>query len=177
MPAHRGDNGDTDPGLVRFLHETPNARGMLRSTGTIQSYIRSVRAFCQWLVQQRYLQRTPCPQRLLPIVEPSLPRLLDQQDWERFLQACKLLEESQPWSSKRRHAIVPCSGYFLRRGCVPLKLCNVRLSDVDREQGQLKVRGKGSKARWIPLRQEELASCWSIWIMLVPRRTHQERED
>ena len=121
-------------GWLRFLHETPNARGMLRSTGTIQSYIRSVRAFCQWLVQQRYLQRTPCPQRLLPIVEPSLPRLLDNRTGNAYCRPVRLLEESQPWSSKRRHAIVPCSGYFLRRGCVPLNsvTCASRMSIVSR---------------------------------------------
>jgi len=51
-----------------------------------------------------------------------------------YCRPVRLLEESQPWSSKRRHAIVPCSGYFLRRGCVPLNsvTCASRMSIVSR---------------------------------------------
>lgn len=36
------------------------------------------------------------------------------------------------------------------------EICELRLADVDREQSLLRVRGKGSKARWIPLKQEGL---------------------
>jgi site-specific recombinase XerD len=35
-------------------------------------------------------------------------------------------------------------------------VCGLRLADVDREQGLLRVRGKGSRTRWVPLKQEGL---------------------
>ena len=45
-------------GWVESLH-MPMARGVRRSAGTIHSYARSARAWCQWLVNAGLLTRTP----------------------------------------------------------------------------------------------------------------------
>lgn len=44
-------------GWFCFLQETPGASGKERSTHTIATYIRSVRAFCAWLVRRRWDHR------------------------------------------------------------------------------------------------------------------------
>src|SRR6266699_654012 len=81
-------------GWIMFLREQPTARGLFRSAGTVQSYARSVRAFCQWLVRRRYLSRTSFARRLLPQVGPPLLSVLEQEEWERLLWACQPSEGS-----------------------------------------------------------------------------------
>src|SRR6266700_3212372 len=49
-------------GWFAALPQMPTTTGALRSPSTVESYARSARAFCQWLVRHRYLQVTPFAQ-------------------------------------------------------------------------------------------------------------------
>ncbi len=114
-----------------------------------------MRAFCQWLVRQRYLPRTPFASRLLPQVRPPLPHVLEQEEWERLLWACQPSEGSVVSAEQgaRNRALL---WVFIETGMRPCEICRLRLSDVDREQGLLRVKGKGTRWRWVPLGSEGL---------------------
>jgi hypothetical protein len=66
----------------------PTAIGTHRSPGTVASYARSARAFCQWLVRHQYLPATPFAHLDLPRMENHVPRLLEPEEWEQLLLAC-----------------------------------------------------------------------------------------
>jgi site-specific recombinase XerD len=142
-------------GWITFLHEKPTARGTFRSTGTLQSYARSVRAFCQWLVCRRYLSRTPFMRRLLPQVGPPLLHLLEPAEWGRLLQACQPGEGSAVSAEQaaRNRALLWVLAETGTRAC---EVCGLRLGDVDRERGLLRVKGKDARWRWVPLGAEGL---------------------
>ncbi|EFH86194.1 integrase family protein [Ktedonobacter racemifer DSM 44963] len=141
-------------GWFTFLRERPTARGMFRAAGTIASYARSARAFCQWLVRQRYLMRTPFVHLHVPHEEPGFLHLVEPEEWERLLLACqpggeKATGEDQ--AAARNQAVL---WILAETGMRTAEVCGMRLSDVDREQGRLRVQGKGSTQRWVPLGYE-----------------------
>ena len=63
----------------------PTATGALRTPNTVESYARSVRAFCHWLMRHRSLPATPFADLQLPPVENRLPHLLEPEEWEQLL--------------------------------------------------------------------------------------------
>lgn len=81
-------------GWFAALSQTPTATGVLRSPGTVSSYARSARAFCQWLVRHRYLPATPFADLPLPSVENGVPHPLEPEEWEQVLRACHAPKET-----------------------------------------------------------------------------------
>jgi site-specific recombinase XerD len=143
-------------GWVAFLQESPTVRGARRSVGTIRSYARSARAFCQWLVRQRSLARTPFAHLTLPKEATPLFHPLEPHEWDRLLQACRPArgtEEGVEQAEMRNQALL---WVLAQTGISTSEICGLRLCDMDRERGRLSVRGKGSRRRWVPLGQESL---------------------
>ncbi|BCL83690.1 hypothetical protein ccbrp13_61550 [Ktedonobacteria bacterium brp13] len=93
---------------------------------------------------------------ILPKVSPPPLHLLDPQEWERLLLACRSLGGKTvraEQAAARNQAIL---WVLAETGMRTSEVCELRLSDVDREQGVLRVRGKGSRQRWIVLKPEGL---------------------
>jgi integrase/recombinase XerD len=139
-----------------FVQETPTTRETKRAAGTVESYARSARAFCRWLVSRRLLKRTPFAGLQMPTVESSLPHLLEPQEWEGLLQACRSPREKMPGAEQATARNQALLWVLIETGIRASEVCGLRLGDVDREQGLLWVRGRGSRARWVPLKQEGL---------------------
>jgi site-specific recombinase XerD len=143
-------------GWFAALPLMPTAIGTLRSPSTVESYARSARAFCQWLVRHRYLPATPFAHLLLPQVENRLLRPLEPEEWERLLLACHPPKETGVLADRataRNRAIL---WVLFDTGMQATEVCRLRLCDVDQEQGTLRVRGKGSQQRRLTLGQEGL---------------------
>lgn len=141
---------------MTFLQEQPSATGALRSAGTVQSYARSARAFCQWLVQKKSLPATPFTCLSLPAVEIRSPHLLSLEEWDRLLRACqppKKANERTEQAAARNRALL---WVLFDTGMQASEVCRLRVGDVDRKQGVLVVRGKGTKQRRITLGQQAL---------------------
>jgi hypothetical protein len=75
-------------GWFAALAQMPTAIGTVRSPNTVESYTRSARAFCQWLVQHHALSATPFADLLLPPVASRWPLPLSPEEWEQLLLAC-----------------------------------------------------------------------------------------
>jgi site-specific recombinase XerD len=76
-------------GWLAFLSQMPSPRGPLLHTSTVESYARSARAFCQWLVRHRNLQATPFAHLALPRLETRVFHPLAPEEWEQLLLACR----------------------------------------------------------------------------------------
>ena len=76
-------------GWLAFLGQQPTCRGNLRTTGTIASYLRSARAFCQWVVRHTSLGSIPFAHLPLLKGEPPLLQPLESEEWEGLLFACR----------------------------------------------------------------------------------------
>jgi site-specific recombinase XerD len=141
-------------GWFAALSQTPTATGALRSPGTVASYARSARAFCQWLVRYRYLPATPFADLPLPSVENGVPHPLEPEEWEHLLLACHAPKETgviADLAAARNRAIL---WILFETDMHVTEVCQLRLEDVDREHATLRVQGTGSKARWLTLGHE-----------------------
>jgi site-specific recombinase XerD len=135
------------------LRVTPTAAGTRLAASTITSYARSARAFCHWLVRQGYLERTPFVKGTVPKAGSHPIQLIEPEECERLLQACGPAGELMDHVTARNQALL---WLFLETGLLVSEVCALRLSDVDREHGLLRVQGKGAKERQIPLRENWL---------------------
>ena len=133
------------------LRKTPGNHGRPRAERSVQSYARAARAFFHWLVRHETLDRNPFDRVAFPKVGKPLIRIIEPEEFERLLQACTPPGEVGPLADRaaaRNRAIL---WLLYDTGIRLAELCNLRLSDFDRKQGVIIVKGKGSKERRIAL--------------------------
>jgi site-specific recombinase XerD len=114
------------------LCQTPTAKGKLRTAHTVETYARSARAFCNWLVFGEYLDRTPFAKVTFPKVGKPLIRLIEPEEFERLLLACRPSGEMGilvDRAAARNRAML---WVFLDTGICVSELCGLRLKDIDR---------------------------------------------
>ena len=135
------------------LRKTPTSRGKIRSERTIQTYARSARAFCNWLVSREFIERNPFDRVVFPKVGKPLIRMIEPEEFEQLLLACSPPGEIGALADRaaaRNRAIL---WVLYDTGIRLSELCGLRLRDFDRKKGQIIVLGKGSKERKIALGQ------------------------
>lgn len=135
------------------LRTAVGGHGKVRSERTIQTYARSVRAFCHWLIRRRLLPLNPFDEVTFPKVGRPLIKILTEEEFEKLLWACAPPNEHSPLAERatvRNRAIL---WVLYDTGIRVSELCGLRLDQVDRKQGVLTVWGKGSKERRIAMGQ------------------------
>lgn len=141
-------------GWFAALPLMPTATGALRSPNTVESYARSAQAFCQWLVRHRCLPSTPFADLHLPPVENRSPLPLEPEEWEQLLLACHPSKETGALANQAAARNCAMLWLLFDTGMRTTEVCALRLGDVDREQGMVRVRGKGATVRWFTLSHE-----------------------
>lgn len=140
--------------LISWLSELgtrPAARGKKLSARSLNTYARSMRAFCNWLEAQGYVAASPASHVKMPKVGRPLIRIIEFDEFERMLKACAPLHEFGPMAdcnAARNRAIL---WLLWDTGIRLAELCNLRLSDLDRSRGVIVVHGKGDKERRIAI--------------------------
>lgn len=133
------------------LAQTPTAKGARRSASTIETYARSARAFCGWLVEQGILSCSPLSERLFPRSRVPLPHMISPAQFEQIMRA----GFSQQAPTKGAKRLLTRDRALLRvlfdTGITVSELCALRVADVDQQRGLLRVRGKGGKERLLSL--------------------------
>ena len=133
------------------LRKTPGGHGKMRSERTVQTYARSARAFCHWLVRCEILDRNPFDRVTFPKVGKPLIRPIEPEEFERLLLACTPPGEVGPLADRaaaRNRAIL---WLLFDTGIRLSELLGLKLTDFDRKHAMLIVKGKGSKERRIAL--------------------------
>jgi site-specific recombinase XerD len=138
-------------GWVAELSQTPTRTGKQRSASTIETYARSARAFCVWLVQRGDLARSPMSEEVFPHTGVPLPRLIQPDAFEQFLHASfpsDVLEAKATRLVARDRALL---WVLFDTGISVCEVCALRVGDLDQTAGTLRVWGKGGKERWMVL--------------------------
>jgi site-specific recombinase XerD len=125
--------------------------GAVRAASTIQTYARSARAFCAFLVRQGELERTPFVKGMVPKADRRHPQIVDPKMFEQLLDACGPSGELADQGASRNRTLL---WLFLETGLSVSEACALRVRDVDRAQGQLLIQGIGPKARWVTLGEQ-----------------------
>jgi integrase/recombinase XerD len=150
MAAQRGD-------LLAFMASRVQAGARPRSTARQLS---SFRRFYRYLVRDGQLREDPTAQIAMPKVGRSLPRSLTEEEVEALLAAPAV---SDPLGHRDRTMLEVLYATGLRVS----ELVNLKLVQVNLNQGVLKIVGKGDRERLIPLGEEAVQ--WVQQFLQGPR--------
>ena len=143
-------------GWLTHLGTEPGAKGKKLSERSVNCYARSMQAFCNWLEAEGYVQVAPSNHVKMPKVGKPFIRIIEFDEFERMLKACIPPHEVGPitdCNAARNRAIL---WLLWDTGIRLAELCDLRLSNLDRDKGAIIVHGKGNKERRIALGRNTL---------------------
>ncbi len=114
---------------------------------SIARKIAAVRSWMKWMRKMRIVEKSPAEDLASPKVRRSLPTLLSVDAAKQVVEAADV---HTPRGLRDRALLELLYGSGLRVG----EVVGLDLTDVDLSQGQVRVLGKGSKERVVPLGNE-----------------------
>src|SRR3990170_4702577 len=111
---------------------------------TVRGYIRTLKAFASWLLEDGYTDTNLLQRYRLPKARRVEPEWLNHEEIERLLNAF----DRKTTIGARDYAMTVT---FLDTGLRCAELCNLTLPNADLEDGELKVVCKGDKERTVPV--------------------------
>lgn len=115
-----------------------------RATATLSRNMASIRAFYQFLVRDKHLDKDPSIHLETPKIEKRLPKVLSIEEVERLLDGPSL-DNPAGFRDKAMLELLYATGIRVS------ELVSLSIGDVNLEMGFVKCLGKGSKERIIPL--------------------------
>lgn len=116
-------------------------QGLAKST--IARKVASIRSFFKYCFKRGFIEKNPAHLLILPKQEKRLPKTLNKLDIERLM---NLADGDSPVEIQSRAILELLFGTGIRLS----ELTQLNLSDVNFEQKQLIVQGKGNKQRIVP---------------------------
>ena len=120
-----------------------------KSKGTQSRYLASLKSYYRFLFREKRIDKDPTSIMEAPKKEKKLPDVLTPEETDKLLQAPDL---RKPLGYRDRTMLEVLYGAGLRVS----ELLTLRPEDVNLELGFLRVLGKGSKERIVPLGEEAL---------------------
>lgn len=117
---------------------------------SIQRHLSAVRKFSRFLVDQGLIEANPAADLRAPRARRKLPRTLDPDQVLQLLE----IKGDKPLDVRDRAMLELCYSSGLRVS----ELADARWDRLDREQGLLRVIGKGNKERVVPVGRHALAA-------------------
>ena len=131
-----------------------SSKGAARSS--ITRRVVSIRAFTYWGARSGWLSRDIGKDLIAPKPERSLPDVLDIESAALAIKALEVrAQEEESASSLRDLALVEV---LYGSGIRISELVGLDLGDIDRQRSTIKVMGKGSKERIVPIGQPALTA-------------------
>ena len=114
-----------------------------------------VRSFYKFLLMDRRIDALPTELLPSPKIGEHLPEVLSVEEIDRIISGIDLSEKE----GQRNRAIIEM---FYSCGLRVSELCNLLISDIWRDEGFVKVMGKGRKERFVPISGRALREL-SLW--------------
>ncbi|GAP10226.1 site-specific recombinase XerD [Bellilinea caldifistulae] len=129
--------------IIQFMATQSNV-----SAKTLRNHHADLSALWQWAVQQGVCKENPVRQIKAPVAEKKTIIPISKKE------ICALLESaSQSHYPLRDRAIILT---LLDTGIRATELCNLRIKDLNRVTGHIRVIGKGKKERLVPISRETI---------------------
>ena len=161
---------DTVREYILYLRQRPKFRGhpytpeqgKLLSPRTVQCHVRALKAFSSWLFAEKYtvdnrLKNLKLPKAPANMVEPLTP--------EEVKVIISNINKNSP-SGLRNYAIVVT---MLDSGLRASEAANIKLGQANFEGGYIKVLGKGSKERIVPIGKVTQKALWQYVTLSRPK--------
>ncbi len=120
-----------------------------KSKRTVSRKLSSLKAFFEYLVKSRHLKVNPADMVPFPKLEKSIPRFLTIDDLFRLLDSIK----TETWFDRRNLAMFET---FYSTGMRVSEMEGLNIEDIDFKNQMIKVFGKGSKERIVPVGKRAL---------------------
>ena len=127
--------------LQAFVFETFKSINSVRTQARL---VAGIHSFYRFLLYHNYIQQDPSELLETPKKEHHLPDVLTLDEIDSMIAQ---LDMSKPESHRNRAIIEMLYGSGLRVS----ELVNLRLSDIYRQEGFMRITGKGSKQRLVPI--------------------------
>ena len=127
--------------LQSFVFETFKN---IKSAKTQARLLSSIHSFYRFLLYHRYIEQDPSELLEMPHIEKHLPEVLSVEEIDSMIAQ---IDMSRPEGHRNRAIIEMLYGSGLRVS----ELTELRLSNIYREEGYMRIIGKGSKQRLVPI--------------------------
>ncbi len=124
-------------------------RGKGHAGRTLARHLSSLRGFFNYLLEQNILAKNPAKLLESPKLPALLPHFLSQEEMEVLLQSPDLRDRS----GQRDRCILEL---LYASGLRVTELCQLHLRDIDSQRRILRVFGKGSKERYVPMHEQAM---------------------
>jgi integrase/recombinase XerD len=142
-PANIGE--DTVHAYVRYLESLTDDDGArLLAPASVARAIVAVRSFHRFCAREGFVDRDPSEEVGAPRVPQAIPKALDEEEVNRLLGA---VTGDDPLAQRDRALLELLYGTGIRIS----EAVGLDLGDLDLEDGMIRVLGKGSKERVVPL--------------------------
>lgn len=116
----------------------------IKSAKTQARLLSSIHSFYRFLLYHRYIEQDPSELLEMPRVEKHLPEVLSLEEIDAMIAQ---IDMSKPEGHRNRAIIELLYGSGLRVS----ELTELRLSHIYRQEGYMRILGKGSKQRLVPI--------------------------
>lgn len=116
----------------------------ITSAKTQARLLSSIHSFYRFLLYHHYIEQDPSELLEMPRIEKKLPEVLSLEEIDAMI-AC--IDMSKPEGHRNRAIIEMLYGSGLRVS----ELTDLRLSNIYRHEGYMRILGKGSKQRLVPI--------------------------
>ncbi len=116
---------------------------------TIARNLSSIKQFYSWLEEKGKVESDPCATLSSPKLARLLPHVISEHDMDKFLDTCS----TQSFDDVRDLAMFEC---MYATGARISEISALNIEDINFNPGQVKLYGKGSKERLVPLHKRAL---------------------
>jgi len=123
---------------IQHLNKEESARSVARN-------ISSLKSFYKFLLLEKYINKNPLDNITPPKLKKALPKVLTEEEVDKLLNI--KLTDNYSYRNKAMLELMYSSGLRVT------ELINLKITDVDLDMALVRIFGKGSKERVIPLGQ------------------------
>lgn len=121
-----------------------NTFKLIQSAKTQARLLSSIHSFYRFLLYHHYIEQDPSELLEMPRIEKHLPEVLSLEEIDAMIAQ---IDMSKPEGHRNRAIIEMLYGSGLRVS----ELTELRLSNIYRKEGYMRILGKGSKQRLVPI--------------------------
>ena len=135
--------------FIKYLKDKNySKRGIARKIATFRS-------FFKYLIKNEFITKNPMEKISSPKIktEENLPKYLELDDIEKIL---KLLRNRSLFNSRRSERYYLLVRILYATMARVSEISNIKIKDINFQQGIIRLRGKGNKERFIPIDKESL---------------------
>ncbi|MDR2429395.1 MAG: tyrosine recombinase XerC [Puniceicoccales bacterium] len=146
-----GFAGDFKKLSRRLVRDFVIEKQRVLSRATLQNHLSALRAFYRFLLRRRVAEFSPLAGLRSPRLERRLPRFLTEPQMAKLLAMPGVLHDEKrigEWERLRDEAVLEC---LYGAGLRVSELCGLDYAHVEFESGLVRVLGKGSRERVVPV--------------------------